>query len=535
MHHVIATAQTPPVRVLYVNGIQNTPTEALETRRKIAELLLNSANRSGSNKRTFLVSLHYNPKGYGGIEVFSSGCKTLCQDDNELLVLKSAEEDYYPHFKEISKPHNNFVGALSISSAKLVEKYADSLVEGTNSLVAQPNPKVTATQMESTRKVVSSLAEAIKSPTPKIVVAHSQGNILANLAWAKAIATGGQAASSARFVNIANASRFSINGLDLTQADDYVLDKLRQLPILFSFYRTTATQPDGNAFYSFAMAGPTFQRTLPQLCGLPVVCTHTMDTYLSSATLDRELRDQEVEYTNDENSFADRFEDLVYAAANSLDSPPSPSAVIFADDFNRTNSTTIDNGWTEESYYNSGNINAIDTASTLDNRLRITHPFERVNVDGGLYRSIPQSCGVVVSGAVEWMNNLAAASIVGLNTVRSQNQRGLQLVLAPSLTGPHQINLYHEGVPTREPVPFSFSVATQYKFEWTVRQDCSTDVRVWRADQARPSTPIASTLGVTLVQRTNPLLALFAGGGSGCCTYPGYDVRMDDISISRLE
>jgi hypothetical protein len=229
---------------------------------------------------------------------------------------------------------------------------------------------------------------------------------------------------------------------------------------------------------------------------------------------------------------------IVLASVASLSAATISQAeptVLFFDNFNRPDSTIVGNGWIEESYHNNGNnVNVLDMVSIMDNRMRVTHNVYGTNNDAGLYRPFPRTCGVVVSGSVDWsMGNLAAAAIVGLNTVQSLTSLGLQLQLVPNLNDSHHIIiLYNEGVEIQR-VPFTFDVTVPYNFEWTVREDCSTVVRVWKANEARPIAPTASSPSVTLVQRNNPLLMVFASGGSGCCSYPGYDVRFDDILVTQ--
>jgi len=206
----------------------------------------------------------------------------------------------------------------------------------------------------------------------------------------------------------------------------------------------------------------------------------------------------------------------------------------FVDNFNRADGTTVGNGWIEESYFiNANNVNQIDAVSILGNRLRISHGATGANVDAGVYRPYARTCGSTVAGNVEWPTNLASAAGLSLNARQAGAQGGLQLVLAPALNNPHYIYVYHEGVQTREPVPFTFEIGVLYQFEWRVAQDCSTEVRVWRRDQARPTNPTTTSPAVVPTQRANPMFAVFAYGGSGCCAYPGYDVRFDDVSLTE--
>lgn len=240
-------------------------------------------------------------------------------------------------------------------------------------------------------------------------------------------------------------------------------------------------------------------------------------------------------YLNESINSLERLTSIPAVIASEIvASADQDSMSMFTDTFDRNNNSNVSNNWIEESYFNNGNnVNFVDAAEILNNQLRIAHDFGGANIDAGLYRSNSRSCGVVITGSVEWATNLAATMVVGTNAQQSIDQRGLQLQLAPSLSGTHQIAVAHEGAFVRAPVPYTFTTGVPYRFEWTVRPNCSSDVRVWRSTQSRPSTPTTTSPAVTLVVRSNPLLALFASGGSGCCEYPGYDLRIDDFRITR--
>ncbi len=59
-------------------------------------------------------------------------------------------------------------------------------------------------------------------------------------------------------------------------------------------------------------------------------------------------------------------------------------------------------------------------------------------------------------------------------------------------------------------------------------------MRVWPANQARPNDPLVSLPPVTPIVRENPQLEILAVGGTGCCSYYGYDLRVDDIVVTRF-
>jgi hypothetical protein len=215
-------------------------------------------------------------------------------------------------------------------------------------------------------------------------------------------------------------------------------------------------------------------------------------------------------------------------------SPPPPTGSLFSDNFDRANNTALGSSWTEDSFYSSGGVLfPVDGASIQSNRLRLSHDLLGRNVDAAVYRPLSRPCGVVVTGTVEWTTNFGAGLALFLNTGRGQ-YTGLQVLFAPALNSAPLIYLFHERTQSAAAVPFAFSLATLYRFEWAVQQDCATEVRIWRASASRPSTPTATSPRVSLASRAEPQFGIMAAGGSGCCTYPGYDVRVDDIQVEEL-
>ena len=211
-------------------------------------------------------------------------------------------------------------------------------------------------------------------------------------------------------------------------------------------------------------------------------------------------------------------------------------AILFSDDFNRDDSPSVENNWTEFSIGPGGSPGS-DMVSITGNKLRITHTNHHQNRDGGIFRPFSHACGVVVSGTVQWMNGPNGGAGVYLNSETTIGiPRGLQMSLSPSLrdpSTPSEIRVYHEDGQLLAGVPFAFDLSTPYYFEWIVRSDCSTEVRAWAANAVKPSAPSASSPSVTLVTRANPVFIVAAEGGSGCCTYPGYDIRVDNIVVTE--
>ena len=91
--------------VVYVNGIQNTLEQAIETMDNIKLILNQSKNHAGEKKRVFnSVSVIWNPIGWDGTK---SG-PNLTQDEMELFLEKTAEEHFSEDFQKIIAPHNQY-------------------------------------------------------------------------------------------------------------------------------------------------------------------------------------------------------------------------------------------------------------------------------------------------------------------------------------------------------------------------------------------------------------------------------------------
>lgn len=216
---------------------------------------------------------------------------------------------------------------------------------------------------------------------------------------------------------------------------------------------------------------------------------------------------------------------------------PDEGLPLFAESFDRSNGTVVGNGWTERSYRNNenaGNVDAIDASDVLNGKLRVAHSYYGSNVDAGIRRPFEMMCGLVLSGTVQWLYDFSASAMVVLNGADRLDQRGLMLHLAPSLQTAHEVSIHHEGGVVGGPVSFAFERGVTYRYEWTIRQDCSSEARVWKSTESRPTTATTTSSAVSKVQRAGARLALFAGGGSGCCTYPGYDIRFDDLEVVTL-
>lgn len=104
----------------------------------------------------------------------------LAQDLMESFILKTSEEIFSEDFRKIVAPHNKST-PIDKSSAVKVKAYLDDITPGVNSL--EDTGAITATTMANTKTAADVLARDMKTFSPVVVVSHSQGNLLANLAW----------------------------------------------------------------------------------------------------------------------------------------------------------------------------------------------------------------------------------------------------------------------------------------------------------------------------------------------------------------
>lgn len=171
-----SAASIQKINVVYINGIQNTLVDAKET--KMHEILNASVNHTGSIKRNFKVFLIWNPIGWFGTKYTDD----LLQDKMELFLLKTAEEKFASDFIKIMEPFN-LSKTIDRDAATRVSAYLEDMTPGDNSL--ETDNKITDSDMHNTKNAALLLVNWIKVWGSAIVVAHSQGNLLANLAYAK--------------------------------------------------------------------------------------------------------------------------------------------------------------------------------------------------------------------------------------------------------------------------------------------------------------------------------------------------------------
>ncbi len=302
--------------IIYINGIQNTLEDAFITLKTLKKRLAESTNRAANMRSENFVAYIWNPIGWSGAE----NGPDFAEDVAELYLEKTAEEKFSSDFEKILAPHNES-RVVDKAAATRVVAYLDDMTPGGNSLEAGLQSD---SFMDRSQRAARSLVAKVLSMQPAIVVAHSQGNLLANLAHAKISSEyGNDVYKILRVVNVANASVFSVSGLNLTHAKDAAL------------YSAATDAHDLDL--SLEVLGQTHTRTTPRctnfscrflLGGAPFggvdstggILDHAInETYLSDVNLPVVMNTQGVNFTPGATRFIDRLEDFIYAAADSLD------------------------------------------------------------------------------------------------------------------------------------------------------------------------------------------------------------------------
>ncbi len=305
----IAAAQT---NVIYVNGIWNTLSQHFEAQDELRRQLNESPNHTGAAKKSFLITGIYN-----------NACVPLSslQDLKEVYVLKTSEELYAADFRKIAVPYNTQPSVDAAAAARIRDKYLFDMTPGVTSLEADGFGTL---DMVDTQTAALQLADRLRSRQPAIVVAHSQGNLVANLAYAVLAAQyGNDVHKKVRLVNVANPSEFSAHGLNLSHDHDGVIFadanlnggfNLQNFPSTLNWTRTTPRC--SNAACDFSGARPTF---FGAGVGADLFRHGFVETYLSSETIYLKFGAIDIGFTPNAFRFRDRLEDLIYAAAGSLD------------------------------------------------------------------------------------------------------------------------------------------------------------------------------------------------------------------------
>ncbi len=306
-------------KIVVVNGIWTSHHDAREARDKVQGILNASETRIAAKRRSFVVKHIYNPIGITGDDPKNEEEWALVRtlDVLETYVLKSAEENIDADYAQIISPHNQS-RVLVQSAATNAEKALDEMPFGENDI--KSSKEMTALMMTKTWKAALDIYDwQEQPPTQTIVIAHSQGNLLANLAWARLVSKVGQEATKRmRIINVANVSAFSPHRLNLTHTQDVtVLDVARVLGRM-----SARTTPKCTGTCTFTVAPATLHIPNTYL-GHSFVGTYLSPflNVLTAADLGNifGLDDQGVAFTPGKSSFRDRFEDYVYAAAESLD------------------------------------------------------------------------------------------------------------------------------------------------------------------------------------------------------------------------
>lgn len=309
-----ANASAMNVRIIYINGIQNTIPDVIRVKNRLIEQFPGAQ-----------IDHVYNPIGWYGDQDSS-----FTQDAMELILLKTAEECYADDLLRIRAPFNQST-PLDVDAANRVLGYLENLIPGPTveaptrcGALRLPRPFRVPNDAElvHTRNAVQRLMLKMNLDSPSIVIAHSQGNILANLAYAWFVALrGSSAANAVRIVNVANTSQISINGLDSTHRDDEALWALREVSGRLVSRETRSCSSQNCPFV-------TSNPTLENAAGFGDSRKHAMiDTYMSGFEVDSV--EPSAIFAPGKAPFRNRLTDLVRTAWDSLviANPPLPPPV----------------------------------------------------------------------------------------------------------------------------------------------------------------------------------------------------------------
>lgn len=314
-------------KIICVNGIANSEKDAKASCAAVKSLM----NR-GKGMMPYEVVAVYNPKGL--------------YDKHELLQLKSSEEMYIASLRKLACRFDD-ICTVDYDAARAVTEHLFQMNKSTNSSTSTIGGKEKVQErMSHTRQAVLALAEEIKKHRMSVVVAHSEGNIIANLAFAH-LATrqqmGDDIYNRVRIINVANTSLIALSGLDLTHDKDGALAALDTLPTTFMRWKRT-TPYCNDAVCKFTRTKPTLHITnlpnpaelknqLSAMQAVPETHHRFIGTYMSEKL--------EVDIVKGEHAgvrhhsefgvtFADRFRIIFFTAAASffnelsLTKPPEP-------------------------------------------------------------------------------------------------------------------------------------------------------------------------------------------------------------------
>lgn len=256
-------------KVVFVNGVQVEDEAAAQaSMHRMEEILCTSANHAAI-KKNFSFDLVYNPIGWTTVPNDSKD-GTLLQDVMEVFVLKAGEENYGNDMRSLqikdaaprsidpyayrdaaqriyTMSQNLTSGITSLEQTpSVVTDFATVCnVYGYCSVVTTGSRPLNENDMLPTKNTINTLANKIASGQV-ILVAHSEGNLIAHLAYAYAVDSDVNRKDNVRVVNIANTAQFSLNDFDLTHDSDTVITALRSMPSLKSWSRNTTRYPGWN-------------------------------------------------------------------------------------------------------------------------------------------------------------------------------------------------------------------------------------------------------------------------------------------------
>ena len=249
---------------------------------------------------------------------------------------------------------------------------------------------------------------------------------------------------------------------------------------------------------------------------------------------------------------------------------PAVHAQLFADDFNRSDSSTVGNGWSEEEE------GAIHKVSLASNALQMSQPAGVDGADGQnarVYRSGSVHDSLLVSGTIRISHtDSGGVGTVARVVVRSDGSGGSGLSTNPNtqctspfpcgatvpangcwqgagfgfamladglFSGPGGRIQIVDGLELAT-VPFPFTNNVLYAWEMAISAQSHVEVRVWDSAAGRPATPTlrfdnGGTAYAPTASGSNWQIEVQNNNdyGSGCGSSHGHTVVWDDVSFTQ--
>ena len=298
--------------IIFVNGILNNLEQYLNSVDEIDKILKNTnieLNGIKGSDYNFKIWGTWNPIGHES-DINNNNLQNAYQDIKELMKLKVDEERYASDLLNITSPH------YYKDHSSFDPSYSDNILQYIDGLSSE--------DLRATHGAIYRLIALMERLETSIVVAHSEGNIIANLAYAYMVNRyGNDIDSKLRIINVANTSILAVSSLDFTHSSDRALTALEVSGNL--------TLPRNTPFCFGACNFKTNTATFKEIDDSITTLNHELIEVYLSDKVSPEPNDvdlQQVQFTDGATSFKDRFVDFVFTAYNSIIKDSGPEGTI---------------------------------------------------------------------------------------------------------------------------------------------------------------------------------------------------------------